>query len=201
MVISLVKTVRYYQDWLKEVRSGMLKRSRLFNYHRLGISLLVIILSAVLSALIVLPGCGLTAAPVVGRPAPDFTLADLDGNTIRLRDFRGKTVFLNFWATWCAPCRSEMPEMEEFYQEYKDDDVVVIGIDIREAKSDVIEFVQENGYNWTIVIDGTGEVTEDYMVSAIPTSFFIDGKGIIRSAKIGPMSKSTMESRLAIAME
>ncbi len=87
-------------------------------------------------------GSKLEPAPEVGRLAPDFTLADLDGNQVSLSDFRGEAVFLNFWATWCPPCRAEMPEIEAIYQEYKNKDVVVIGVDIKETREEVLQFIQ-----------------------------------------------------------
>ena len=163
---------------------------------------IVLLTSVVITiGLLVLPGCGLTAAPVVGHPAPGFTLTDLDGNAVRLSDFRGKVVFLNFWATWCPPCRAEMPEMEELHQEYQDKDVVIIGVDLGEFRSSVKSFVEENGYSWTFVIDSTGEVARDYMVTGIPSSFSIDEDGIIRALQVGAMSKAVMEARLAEAMQ
>jgi thiol-disulfide isomerase/thioredoxin len=136
----------------------------------------------------------------VGELAPDFSLADLDGNQISLSDFRGETVFVNFWATWCPPCRAEMPEMEAIYQEYKNKDVVIIGIDVRETKGEVLQYVQANGYNWTFVLDTTGAVTGTYKVPAIPTSFFINREGIIQTVNIGPMTKRAMEIELAKSM-
>jgi len=162
--------------------------------------IVLLALAVITIGLLALPGCGLTPAPIIGYPAPDFTLIDLDGNAVHLKDFRGKVVFLNFWATWCPPCRIEMPEMEELYQEYKDKDVAIIGVDLRESESSVKSFVEENGYSWTFVIDSTGEVARDYMVTLIPSSFFIDGDGIIRALQVGAMSKALMEIRLAEAM-
>ncbi len=143
----------------------------------------------------------LTPAPETGRLAPDFTLTDLEGNSVTLSDFRGKAVFINFWATWCPPCRAEMPEIEAVYQEYKSKDVVVIGVDLLEAESEVRQFVQQGGYSWIFVIDTTGEVTNDYGITAIPTSFFLDKEGIIRAVKVGAMTKRVMESQLAEAMK
>ena len=143
---------------------------------------------------------GLAPAPEVGRLAPDFTLVGLDGNQVSLSDFRGKTVFVNFWATWCPPCRAEMPEMEAVYQEYKDRDVVIIGVDIVEPEDTVRQYVQEGGYSWTFVLDTTGEVNNNYRVTSIPTSFFLDREGIIRAVNIGPMNKRAIESTLALAM-
>lgn len=143
----------------------------------------------------------LPPASEIGRLAPDFTLSDLDGNWFRLSDLRGKVVFVNFWATWCPPCRAEMPEMEAVYQEYKDKNVVVVGVDISESEDEVRQFVGEGGYNWTFVIDTTGVVMESYDITAIPTSIFIDREGVIRAVNIGAMNKRGMEAKLAEAMK
>lgn len=174
----------------------------------------VLILFAVaLLGLMIIQGCGTSAQDTgkngqeatvgvnVGELAPDFTLVDLEDNQVSLSDFRGKTVFVNFWATWCPPCRAEMPEMEAVYQEYKDKGVVMIGVDIRETKEEVLQYVQEGGYSWIFVLDTTGEVTTNYKIQAIPTSFFLDREGTIRAVNIGAMTKRTMEAALAKAME
>jgi peroxiredoxin len=158
--------------------------------------LLVIVLLGLLTAQACLP-----IGSQVGNRAPDFTLVDLEGNTVRLNDFRGKVVFLNFWAIGCPPCRAEMPEMEELYQEYKDEDVVIIGVNVGEPESIVRYFVTENGFSWTFVIDTTGSVSREYMVLSIPSSFFIDRDGIIQATNIGYMSKAVMEAKLAEAMK
>ena len=153
------------------------------------------------------PPSKLPPAPEVGRLAPDFTLADLKGNEVTLSDFQGKTVFINFWTQWCPPCRAEMPEIEAVYQEYKSKDVVVIGVDILVwemlkgyDESDVRQYVQQGGFSWTFVLDTTGDVTANYEVIAIPTSFFIDREGIIRAVNIGAMTKRAIEAKLAEAM-
>ncbi len=136
----------------------------------------------------------------VGEIAPDFTLKDLDGNLVRLSDLRGNVVFINFWATWCPPCRAEMPEIEAVHQEYKDKGVVVLGVDISEPESTVRQYIQQGGFSWAIVLDGTGEVARDYQIAAIPTSFFLDREGIIRAVSIGAITKRAMEDKLAEAM-
>ncbi len=136
----------------------------------------------------------LPPAPEVNRLAPDFTLVDLEGNQVTLSDFRGKAVFVNFWATWCPACRAEMPEIEAVYQEYKDKDVVVIGVDIMEAEDVVRQFVEQGGYNWIFILDATGAVSNDYNIAAIPTSFFIDREGVIQAVSIGAMTKRAMET-------
>jgi alkyl hydroperoxide reductase subunit AhpC len=91
--------------------------------------------------------------------------------------------------------------MEAFYQEYKDKGVVVIGVDIKETREEVLQYVQEGGYSWTFVLDTIGEVTANYEVTAIPTSFFIDREGIIQAVHIGAMTKRVMEDEMAKAMQ
>ncbi len=163
---------------------------------RAALGLLVVALLGLILAQACTPSSGVN----VGELAPDFTLVDLEGNQVTLSDFRGKTVFLNFWATWCPPCRAEMPEMEAVYQEYKDKGVVVIGVDIMEAESEVRQFVEQGGYSWTFVLDTSGEVAGNYEIAAIPTSFFIDREGVIQVVNIGAMTKRAMEDKLAEAM-
>jgi len=136
----------------------------------------------------------------VGEIAPEFTLLDLDGNEVRLSEFRGKAVFINFWATWCPPCRAEMPDIESLYQEHKDKGLVVIGVDIGESEATVRRFVQQGGYSWTFVLDSDGSVAANYNIRAIPTSFFIDREGLIQAVNIGAMTKRDMEAMLAEAM-
>ena len=93
-----------------------------------------------------------------------------------------------------------MPEIEAVHQEYKDKGVVVLGVDISEPESTVRQYIQQGGFSWAIVLDGTGEVARDYQIAAIPTSFFLDREGIIRAVSIGAMTKSAMEDKLAEAM-
>lgn len=178
------------------------------RFRRVSLGLLAVVLAGIL----VIQGCTpssqsitsdeqeVTAGVNEGESAPDFTLVDLKGNQVSLSDFRRKTVFVNFWATWCPPCRAEMPEIEAVYQEYKDKDVVVIGVDILEPEDVVRQFVEQGGYSWIFVLDISGEVAANYRVTAIPTSFFIDREGIIQAVKIGAMTKRAIENKLAETM-
>ncbi|MEE8374213.1 MAG: TlpA disulfide reductase family protein [Dehalococcoidia bacterium] len=143
----------------------------------------------------------LTPAPEVGHPAPDFVLEDLDGNLVRLSDFRGKVVLINFWTTWCPACRIEMPEIEAVHQEYKDKGVVVLGVDPLEDEGTIRRYIQQGGFSWTILLDITGEVARDYEITAIPTSFFLDTEGIIRVVNVGDMTREAMEGMLTEAMQ
>ena len=115
-------------------------------------------------------------------------------------DLDGYVLIINFWATWCPPCRAEMPDIESVYQDYRDKDVVIIGVDLGETMESVRQFVSEGGYNWTFVMDTIGEVAAAYEVSLIPTSYFLDASGIIRAKSVGAITRRTMEAGLTEAM-
>jgi len=133
-------------------------------------------------------------------PAIDFTLTDQFGNTHRLSDYKGKVVFLNFWATWCPPCREEMPYIQNLYEKYADgEDVVILGVagpnavDDRDAAG-IAAFLEENGYTYPVAMDETGEVFGQYGVSALPTTFMIDRNGNVLGYVPGGMDQETMQS-------
>jgi len=109
--------------------------------------------------------------------APDFTLEDLSGNRISLKRLRGKVVFLNFWATWCIPCRQEMPTMEKLHRNFKGQGLEVVAINFRETKKEVQKFFDELGLTFTALLDRDGKVSEEYGAWSIPLSYFINRKG------------------------
>ncbi|HEY8425708.1 MAG TPA: TlpA disulfide reductase family protein [Limnochordales bacterium] len=125
--------------------------------------------------------------PEVGTQAPDFTLTDLEGRPVRLSDLRGKAVLINFWATWCPPCREEMPQIEAFYTAHRDQ-VEVVGISVGESPEQVRAFLAEHPYSWRFLPDPTMSVTDRYRVFAIPTSYFIDAQGVVRGSFMGAMT-------------
>jgi AhpC/TSA family. len=122
-----------------------------------------------------------------GDLAPDFTLKDVNGKTVTLSKLRGKKVILNFWATTCPYCKIEMPELNKFYENNKND-VVLLAIDIGEDKSVVENYLEGKGYSFDVLLDSDAKVAMDYKVQFIPMSFFIDEKGIIRSISNGAMT-------------
>ncbi|KGM46356.1 redoxin domain-containing protein [Neobacillus niacini] len=127
----------------------------------------------------------------VGAKAPDFELKTLAGDTVKLSDLKGKKVMLNFWATWCPPCKAEMPAMEEFHKE-AGDDVVILAVNI-DPHLDVKAFVDENGITFPIPLDAEDKVNEMYQVLSIPTTYFIDTKGNIGNKYIGAMNLDAMK--------
>jgi peroxiredoxin len=137
--------------------------------------------------------------PVTGGVAPDFTLVNLDGGAVSLSDYRGSPVMLNFWASWCGPCRSEMPFIQGVFEEvkWKAVNLVIIAVNLGESSMVARDFMEENGYTFPVLLDRTGEVGDTYNTRSIPTTFFIDESGIIKYIDIGAFrSKADLELRL-----
>ncbi|MCI0607995.1 MAG: TlpA family protein disulfide reductase [Anaerolineae bacterium] len=137
--------------------------------------------------------------PKAGFAAPDFTLDTLDGGQLTLSELRGHPIVLNLWASWCLPCRSEMPAIEKAYQHYKDAGLIVIGLNTasQDSESDARAFVQELGLTFPIALDRDGSVQSRYQLLGLPSTYFIDRKGIIRAVVVGgPMSEATIQSNI-----
>jgi thiol-disulfide isomerase/thioredoxin len=126
--------------------------------------------------------------------ALDFKLKDLNGKEVSLSQLKGKRVFLNFWATWCPPCKAEMPEIEALYNETKDSDLVILAVNIGESQNTVKSFMDKNKYNFSVLLDTDNSIAAKYNIQSIPTSFFIDKDGVIVSRHIGSMNKTQMET-------
>ncbi|MFC4618605.1 peroxiredoxin family protein [Camelliibacillus cellulosilyticus] len=132
----------------------------------------------------------------VGNQAPDFTLKNFAGKTVNLSDFRGKNVIINFWASWCPPCRAEIPELESYYQSHKNKAFTILAVDVTSTEatvSGVKSFVQKNHMSYPVVLDAEGDVSSAYGVMSLPTSYFIDSKGIIKYKVIGAMTTDTIK--------
>lgn len=132
--------------------------------------------------------------PAVGSKAPDFELKTLTGETVKLSDLKGKKVMLNFWATWCPPCKAEMPDMEKFHQEVGDK-VVILAVNI-DPQLDVQAFVDEYKITFPIPLDTEDAVNGMYDVISIPTTYFIDSKGIIQHKFVGSMKLDDMKENV-----
>jgi thiol-disulfide isomerase/thioredoxin len=126
-------------------------------------------------------------APRLGYRAPDFELPDLEGQKVTLSALRGKPILLNFWATWCPPCRQEMPELQEFHRRYGDQ-IVLVGVNWGEGSKTVKAFLDRLGVGYRNLVDERGTAFVLYRLTGIPESFFIDPEGYIRGAWIGPLT-------------
>jgi peroxiredoxin len=134
-------------------------------------------------------------SPKIGLKAPDFSLPDREGKTVRLSDLRGKVVVINFWASWCLPCRAEMPDLQEVSEKYLDEGLVVLGVNTTyvDKRADALAFIDELKLTFPILFDESGDVGEDnYSVISLPTSYWIDRSGTIQVIHVGAMSRDQM---------
>jgi peroxiredoxin len=133
---------------------------------------------------------------IIGELAPDFALKTLDGQTIQLSSLKGNGVLLNFWATWCEPCRREMPLMEEKYEILKNSGVEFLAVNIAEPDIPVFSFVDRLGITFPILMDREKIITQLYGVGPLPSTFFIDKEGNVVSHFVGEMNESTINKHL-----
>ncbi|HYM83895.1 MAG TPA: TlpA disulfide reductase family protein [Candidatus Dormibacteraeota bacterium] len=147
--------------------------------------LLASLLALVLSACSV--GASPSSATGIGQPAPGIKGTTLDGSTVDLATFRGKPVVVNFWASWCVPCRAEFPVIRDAAAAHAKDGLVVVGVLYKDEADPARSFVSSFGARWPTVVDADGSVAAEYRVVAPPQSYFIDARGVLRGMQIGEM--------------
>lgn len=141
--------------------------------------------------------------PVSGNPAPDFQLQSLDGETISLSELRGRPVLLNFWATWCGPCRHEMPFLQEVSEDelWRGQGLVILAVNLNEPATKVREFVEFYGLTFPVLLDSQGQVGMLYNAQYIPMTYFVDNGGIIRNIKRGAFTNRSDIDRFLMKAE
>ena len=167
------------------------------NSHKFGVVVALVVSAAFLGLLAwgVLkkkPLTGLSGATLVNRPAPDFTLKTFDGPAISMRALRGRPVVLNFWASWCPPCRNEASLLERTWRVYKKRGVAFIGVDLQDREEDALRFIREFNITYPNAPDPTGEVSINYGVSGLPVTFFVSREGQILRRWVGALKKEVL---------
>ena len=165
-------------------------------------SIIVLVIAIIWTFASRVPASATTGAPPSPREgfsAPDFTLDLLGGGQISLSDLRGKVVLVNFWATWCPPCRAEMPAIEKVYRSFGPLELEVLAVNLtnQDNEAAVDAFAQELGLTFPIPLDRSGDVSARYILRGLPSSYFIDREGVIRSVVVGgPMNEALIQSKI-----
>ncbi len=140
-------------------------------------------------------------APSIGELAPQFALRDTDGNVRSLSEFRGQPVWVNFWATWCGPCRRELPDIQRLAEEFGGQDLVVLAVNQRESASKARDFWDELDLDLPILLDSDGDVSDQYRFRGLPNNFFIDRNGDLVAFQLGFLTEGQMrESLIALGL-
>ena len=137
----------------------------------------------------------------MAQPAPTFTLQDADGEYVSLDDLRGRVVLVNFWATWCLPCRAEMPELDRAAREYHDEGFRVLAVNLLEDAASIRKFGDELQVGLPLLVDPSGDVYKAYSVQGLPASFLVDRDGVIRDVHLGVITRSYLEGKVARLLE
>lgn len=164
------------------------------------------IVASLLLLALTLAACGGEDSPEttginVGSVAVDFTLEALDGSEVSLGQYRGDVVLINFWATWCPPCRAEIPDIQEAYQERKDEGLVVLGISVEETYDSVAPFVELAGMSYPVLLDELSQVYNTYRAPGLPMSILVDEEGVIQKRHVGQLTRAQLDEYLNQVLE
>lgn len=132
-------------------------------------------------------------SPLIGTQAPDFTLTTFDGQDLSLADLEGKVVLLNFWASWCMPCKQEAGALERSWQKYKDKGVVFVGVNVWDENSNALKYLNKFGGGYPHALDPNEEIQIDYGVGGVPETYFIDSSGMVRDKFTGPLTEQIID--------
>ncbi|MBY9081613.1 redoxin domain-containing protein [Paenibacillus sp. HN-1] len=158
----------------------------------------------IILTLTVLLGCYVIGASVFGGNgaveeggrAPSFDLLGLDGKKHTLNEYRGKAVVLNFWGSWCTPCKKEMPALQAQWSKWKNEDVVILAVNVAEGETTVRDFAKSVGAEFPVLLDPDREAVRSYGISPLPTTIFINGKGRIDNIHIGQLDMNTLDTEI-----
>ena len=140
-------------------------------------------------------------SPLYGKPAPPLDLPTLDGERVRLSDLRGRPVLVNFWASWCIPCRDEFPLMVEAYARHGDDDLEILGVVHDDSAEDARAFAEDYGATWPILDDADDVAWEDWLGIGVPQSYFVDRDGIVQAFSLGPFTNAGLTAQLETILD
>lgn len=162
-------------------------------FSRLAIFVAIILILTIMGYAIFGNRTIIKKSPLVGNEAPDFTLTLFDGSTVKLSDLKGKAVLLNFWASWCIPCRDEAPALESSWMKYKNKQVAFLGVNIWDDDTNALSYVERYGGSYPNGKDPEGQIGVDYGVAGVPETYFIDPAGKITEKYTGPLNEEIID--------
>jgi peroxiredoxin len=168
-------------------------RARLISYLLVGLGGALLLTAAVMLYLSNRPAVGF---PRVGSRMANFTLRDLDGNEVELRDYAGKTVLINAWATWCPPCRAEMPMLVDAYQERKGNGFTILSINAGETRDEAAAFAAEYGMDFPVLLDSDSALLDSLLIDSLPTTVLVGTDGVVKAVHIGLLSPEVFASQI-----
>lgn len=171
----------------------------IFNRHRTLLSILILVLGLIWIVASaegqIIPNHN--PAPRRGFLAPDFNLVSLNGNQVQLSDYRGQSVMINFWASWCPPCRAEMPTFQKIYQEYAPQGFTILAVNSQESASTAASFAQPLALTFPVLLDENGAISNRYRADSLPTTIFVNKDGVIREVMYGgPISEAVLRIQI-----
>lgn len=187
---------------MQRARRKQQQKQRSQRYTFIGIALFIIGIMLLLW-MALQQGGGQTviqSAPEVverGKPAPTFTSPSLAGSEIALADYAGDVIVVNFWATWCPPCKAEMPGINAFYEAYQDEGLVVLAVNAKENEATVRPFIEASGFSFPVLLDPAGSVVNQYQVRSFPTTIVVDRDGVVQYIHTGMISPEELEAVVA----
>ena len=165
----------------------------LSNSGRIVVFVIIIGLISLMAYAIFGSNTTVKTSPLIGTQAPDFTLKTFDGQELSLSDLEGQTILLNFWASWCMPCKQEAPALERSWQKYKDKGVVFVGVNVWDENSNALKYLSKFGGGYPHVLDPNEEIQIDYGVGGVPETYFIDSSGVVRDKFTGPLTEQIID--------
>lgn len=177
----------------RESTPGARRRGRLAAAFLVMTGVLVILIALTLSALARrLPG----ELPQVDRPLPEFNLPDLNGRAVRLSDYAGQPVLINFWASWCPPCRAEMPDLEALYTEHQAEGLVILAVNSGESQSIAAAYAEEYGLSFPVLLDENAALSDQWMINNLPATILVGRDGLVKVIHVGLLRSEQIESAI-----
>lgn len=180
----------------KQQRAAQRRKTTLTNLAWIAGSVLLLAIVIILALPKSSSGSQPTGYAQIGSPMPDVALQDLDGNTVRISDYAGQPVLVNAWATWCPPCKAEMPDLQKYYDKHQSNGLVLLAINAGEGPSQVSQFIQQNGFTFPVLLDPAVQALSTLGITSFPTSILVGRDGVVKTMHVGMFTPQALEAEI-----